>query len=237
MKTYDLYLESGPKHKTTMVHVLQLSGCMANGKTTADAVAATPEAIRTYLRFLKRHGEAVDPDASFETRVAEHITQGQFLGSGSAQAIYAPDFEPLNPREIELLLARSRWLRDALADWAASQTDKQLDAEPHGGGRPARKVLLHAMPISYLSPVLGPVKGVSSLASAAEKGRVPLADAIREIGARSADRVREATPEQRGAVVQKPDAPRTLRRAVRRMLEHDWEHLAELSRRPDGPKP
>jgi hypothetical protein len=28
---------------------------------------------------------------------------------------------------------------------------------------------------------------------------------------------------------------RTLRKALRRVLEHDWEHLAELSRRPGGP--
>lgn len=236
MKTYALYIESGPKHKTTMVHVLELSGCIATGPTTEEAIAATPDAIRAYLRFLKRHGEAVDPDAPFKTRVAEHITEGQFLGSGAPQAFYEPDFKPLAKREIEPLLARSRWLREALAGWAASQTDKQLDAEPKGGGRTARKVLLHVMPIPYLSAVLGPGQGLSSLGTAAEKGKVPLPDAIREIGARSADRVREATAEERAVVVQKPDAPRTLRKAIRRMLEHDWEHLAELSRRSGGPK-
>ena len=28
---------------------------------------------------------------------------------------------------------------------------------------------------------------------------------------------------------------RTLCKALRRILEHDWEHLAELARRPGGP--
>ncbi len=235
MKTYALYLESGPKRKKTMVHVLELSGCMANGPTTEDALAATPGAIRDYLRFLKRHGEAVYPDAAFETRVAEHITQGDFLGSGAAQAIYGPDFEPLAEAEIEPLLARSGWLREAMASWVETQTDEQLDAAPDVGGRTARAVISHVLPIGYLSPVLGPGEGLSSLAHAAERGEVLLPYALREIGARNADRVRAATPEQRAAVVQRPEAPRTLRKAVRRMLEHDWEHLAELSRRPGGP--
>jgi hypothetical protein len=37
-------------------------------------------------------------------------------------------------------------------------------------------------------------------------------------------------------VIQRPKEIRTLRKALRRMLEHDWEHLVELSRRPGGPK-
>jgi hypothetical protein len=31
---YDLYLESGPKRKKTMVHVLDLLGCIVHGPTT-----------------------------------------------------------------------------------------------------------------------------------------------------------------------------------------------------------
>jgi len=33
-----------------------------------------------------------------------------------------------------------------------------------------------------------------------------------------------------------PDAIRAYRRFPHWMLEHDWEHLAELSRRPGGPE-
>jgi len=60
---YGLYLEPGPKRRKTMVHVLDLLGCIANAPTTEDALAATPEAIEAYLRFLKRIGEDIDPDA------------------------------------------------------------------------------------------------------------------------------------------------------------------------------
>jgi predicted RNase H-like HicB family nuclease len=60
-----------------MVHVLDLVGCIAKGPTTDDALNRTPEAIRAYLRFLKRHGQAVDPGSEFETVVAEHVTKGE----------------------------------------------------------------------------------------------------------------------------------------------------------------
>ena len=115
--TYDLYLESGPRHKKTMTHVLALLGCVAVGPTTAEAVAATPDAIRAYLRFLRRHGEPVDPGAPFETRVVQHITEGDWLGNGSPYLLFDADLQPLSEQEIETYLRRFAWLRGELADW------------------------------------------------------------------------------------------------------------------------
>ena len=96
-----LYLESGPRHRKTMVHVLDLLGCVAVGPTTEAALAATPDAIRAHLRFMRRHGEPIDPDALFETEVVEHITEGDWLGNGSPYLVFAPDLEPVTSEEIE----------------------------------------------------------------------------------------------------------------------------------------
>lgn len=71
MTEYRLYLESGPRRRKTMVHVLELLGCVATGPTTEEALAATPDVIRAYLRFLGRSGEAVEPEGPFSTAVAE----------------------------------------------------------------------------------------------------------------------------------------------------------------------
>src|SRR5512135_3149793 len=95
MTTYELFLESGPKRRKTMVHVLDLLGCVAVGPTTDDALAATPDAIRAYRRFLGRHGESVDEDATFGTRVAEHVTEGGWLGNGSPYIVFGPDLQPV----------------------------------------------------------------------------------------------------------------------------------------------
>jgi predicted RNase H-like HicB family nuclease len=234
---YLLYLESGPKRRKTMVHVLDLLGCIANGPTTDEALEATPEAIRAYLRLLRRHGEAVDPKAAFETKVAEHITEGEWLGNGSPSVLFGPDLRPVSKAEVETFLSRFHGLREDLASWAVGQSDEQLDVSPQGGGRTARGILLHVMtvPGAYLSPVLGGVKGFSSLHTAAERGEISLAEGLRRVDTVASELVRGTTPEQRAAVIERPKDLRTLRRAIRRMLEHDWEHLAELARRPGGP--
>lgn len=60
MQEYTLYLESGPKQRKTMVHALDLLGCVVRGATTQEALAATPAGIRACLRFLQANGEPVD---------------------------------------------------------------------------------------------------------------------------------------------------------------------------------
>jgi hypothetical protein len=235
---YGLYLESGPKRMKTMVHVLDLLGCIATGPKTDEAVAATPEEIHAYLRFLRANGELVDPGAAFKTRIIEHITEGIWLGNGSPYVTYQPDLRPVSAREIETLLTRYHAMREALASWAESRTAAQLDAAPKGGGRTARAILLHVMPGAggYLSPVIGGAKGFSAVQTAAERGEVPLAEGLRRVDAMAQELVRGTTAQQRMAVIRRPKELRTLRKALRRMLEHDWEHLAELSRRVGGPR-
>ena len=235
--TYDLYLESGPRQRKTMTHVLDLLGCVATGPTTAEAVAATPDAIRAYLRFLQRHGEAAQPDASFETRVVEHITEGDWLGNGSPYLLFEADLQPVSEAEIDTFLRRFGWLRGELADWVDGLAEPQLDETPAGGGRPTRAVLLHVLgPTgSYLSTALGGLKGFSALHGAAERGELGLAEALCRSIAMVDECVRAATPEQRAAVHPHPKNTRTLRKGLRRLLEHDWEHFAELARRPGRP--
>jgi predicted RNase H-like HicB family nuclease/uncharacterized damage-inducible protein DinB len=231
--TYNLYLESGPKRRKTMVHALDLLGCVATGPTTDSALAATPEAIRAYLRFLGRHGEPVAPDAPFETRVVEHITEGDWLGNGSPYIIFGPDLEPLTDAEIETCLNRARWLCDDMADWLARRTSEELDAAPPGGGRPARAIALHVLGAegSYLAAALGGAPGFSRLHTSAERGEIALPDALRRAGEMVAERARATTPDERAAVRQLPAGPRTFHKALRRTLEHSWEHLRELERR------
>jgi predicted RNase H-like HicB family nuclease/uncharacterized damage-inducible protein DinB len=238
--TYALYVESGPKRRKTMVHVLDLLGCVAVGPTTDDALAATPEAIRAYLRFLRRHGESPtrdDPEAPFTTVVVEHITEGDWLGNGSPYLVFEADLEPVSDAEIETYLNRGRWLCDELAEWAASRSPAQLDATPAEGGRTARAILLHTLAAqgAYLAAALGGAPGFGALARATERGERDLADALRQSATLAAARIRATTPTERAAVRLQPKNTRTLRKGLRRMLEHDWEHLVELSRRAGGP--
>jgi predicted RNase H-like HicB family nuclease len=231
---YALYLESGPQHKKTMVHVPALLGCMANGPTTGAALEATPDAIRAYLSLLRRIGEDADPDALVTTKVAEHITEGMWLGNGSPYISFAPDLDPLGEEDIETYIRRFHAMREVLAAWADAQDDEQLDAK--ADGRTARAVLIHVLgtPGAYLSPITG-APGVSRVRTLCERGEMPLPEALRQVEAIMSPRLRETTPAQRAEVFERGQMTRTLRKQIRRTLEHDWEHLAELARRPGGP--
>jgi predicted RNase H-like HicB family nuclease len=234
---YALYLESGPKRRKTMVHVLDLLGCVAVGPTTAEAIEATPEAIGAYLRFLRRCGENVDPGAPFTTHVEEHITEGIWLGNGDPYISFGPELAPVSKAEIELLTNRLVKLREELAAWAESATPEALETMVPGSSRSSQTILLHVLGPTgaYAAPVLGTISGVSTLHTRAERRQISLAEALRQSTAIVAEKLRVATDEQRTKVVERPKEVRTLRKALRRTLEHDWEHLAELSRRPGGP--
>ena len=218
-----------------MVHVFEPFGCMANGPTTADAIATTPEAIESYLRFLRANGEPVSIPESITTSVVEHVTEGQWLGNGSPYVTFVPDLQPVTEPELETYSHRLTALREAIASWAEQQTDSTLDAPAMG--RTARAILLHiqAPTAAYLSAVTGPISGVSRLRTQAERGEVPLAHSLRLSTALVVERLLAVTERERTAVIERPKEIRTLRKALRRMLEHDWEHLRELSRRPGGP--
>lgn len=235
--TYDLFLESGPRRKTTMVHVPALLGCIANGPATETALAATPEAIAAYRRFLHRHGEAIDVDEPFATRIIEHLTEGMWLGHGSPFITFAPDLVPITGPEIDLYLGRLHGLTDELATWAAAQPGDQLDAAPAGPGRTARAILLHVISAQgpALSAALGGAPGFGKIHGAAERGELTLPVALHRTVDLLDDYLRATTPEQCRHVRELNGNRYTLRKAIRGILEHNWEHLRELARRPGGP--
>jgi hypothetical protein len=220
-----------------MVHVPALLGCIANGPTTDEALAVTPAAIRAFLRFLRRAGEEADPDAPYGTHVEEHVTEGMWLGNGSPYVTYGPDLEPVAADEMPIFIDRLLRLREEIAGWATTLDDAALDATVAGSSRSNRAILLHVLgpTAAYLSPVLGTIAGVSRLQTAAERGQVDVATALRQATGLVVERLGTVTAQERSRVIQRPKDVRTLRKALRRMLEHDWEHLVELSRRPGGP--
>ena len=134
-------------------------------------------------------------------------------------------------------MRRTAWLLEELAAWAASQTEEQLDATPPTGGRTARSILLHVIGPhgAYLSAALTGAPGFGRVHGAAERGELPLPAALLRTAELVSERVAATTPEQWNAVRELSSRSYTLRKAFRRMLEHDWEHLAELSVRPGGP--
>jgi predicted RNase H-like HicB family nuclease/uncharacterized damage-inducible protein DinB len=223
-----------------MVHVLDLLGCVANGPTTEAALDATPEAIRVYLRFLYRHGDAVDPEAHFTTTVAQHVMEGVWLGQGDPDPGFPPDFQPLTAKDQAIYLKRLAWLEADLLRIARDTPPKVLLAEPKKGGRPIRRILEHlaAAHYAYLQSPLSKPKGLSQALRLVEE--VPalslskgpdLPTSLADFWHMATERLEAITEAECKAMVQHGLKTWSARRAFRRMLEHDWEHLSEISRR------
>jgi uncharacterized damage-inducible protein DinB/predicted RNase H-like HicB family nuclease len=236
MQTYKLYLESGPKKKKTMVHVLDVLGCIAKGPTSDEALNRTPEAIRAYLRFLKRWGEAVDPDSEFETMVAEHVTEGEWLGSGDPALVFQPDLEPLTLEDEEKYIQRLQWSRAVVIELVGGMTGEEIEAEQNTKVRSIREMLEHMLESEhfYVS-TLGKIDGLSGTGTLVKKQEGALLDWMSYVRDLEIERIRSLTAEERSQQIVHWKRIWTARKVLRRMLEHEWEHLVELSVRLEKP--
>jgi uncharacterized damage-inducible protein DinB/predicted RNase H-like HicB family nuclease len=226
--TYDLYLESGPQKKKTLAHVLDLLGCVVQADTTDDAIAASPDAVRAYLGYLRRHREKVEPNEKIETRVAEHNTEGLFSG----QALWPQDLKPLAPAALARYLRWLEWSRADLLALVKGIEDRDLRAKPPKG-RSLRDILLHVLDAdkSYLYALVGPLKAMGEPTNAADRGDPDLRVALKEARAAAIDRLKTLTPAERARVRKAGQSTYSAYRVIRRMLEHEWEHRREIATR------
>jgi len=223
VKTYDLYLHSGPKMMKTYIHVPSLMGCILLRDTTDEAVTAAPDVIRGFLAFLARSGERADPSAPFRTRVAQHDKSGGFIGSN----FLPTDAEPLLKRESDALMKRLAAIHGELRAITSELSAKQLDAQP-AKGRSIGRILIH---LSGEGGYLRGVTGASRIQREIEVGSIAPLDGLDRIYELAVARLAGMTDAERREVVQRGQQPWSVRYAVRRMLEHAWEHYAEIATR------
>jgi predicted RNase H-like HicB family nuclease/uncharacterized damage-inducible protein DinB len=225
---YALYAESGPQHKKTLVHVLDLLGCVVQEDTTDKAIAAAPDAIRSYLGYLRRHGEKVDPNEKIETSLAEHNTEGLFSG----QALWPQDLKPVTPAALARYVRWLDWSRADLLALVKGIDEKHLRGKPPQG-RALRDILLHVLDAdkSYVYGLVGPLKTMGEPTNAADHGDLDLRIALKEARAAAIDRLTALTPAERRNLRKAGQSTYSAHRVIRRMLEHEWEHRREIASR------
>lgn len=228
---HDLYLESGPKRKKTLAHSMDLVGCVQQFPTTDDAIAGALEMVRTFLRFLARHGDSVDPEAALTTIVAVEDLSGGFLGT----AAFASDTSPINGGESGALLERLGWLRGDTLTLVDGLSSEELEAKPEKG-RPIGRIVSHIVgaEYSYVTTAGFRIPGLHALAAAADRGSRDSREIMREASALIVARLRAMTDADRDRVIERSTGPWTARRMYRAMLEHNWEHCQEIATRLAG---
>lgn len=232
MALYRLYVESGPRRKKTMVHVLDLLGCVATGPTTEAALERTPQAIRSYLRFLRRHGELTEFETDVQLQVEEHITEGVWLGNGDPSILFQPDLKPLSEAEGEQLIGRLAWMGAEVEELVSGLSQEQLAETPRPKGRSIQAIREHVLEaeVAYMR-AFGRLEGLPGPGSIVKKREGELLGWIRHVRSREFERLRALSRQERSQVFVHWKVQRTARKVMRRMLEHQWEHLVELKER------
>ena len=227
---FDVCLETGPRHRKTMAHAVTLPGATAVGPTVDDAVEHLAAAIRARIAFLGRHGELFPDPEPLELVVIETDTGGDFLGYGAVS--FAADRVPVRADELRRDLRWLEWSREELVAAARVQPGG-LAAHPDGKGRSAAEILAHVAGAerSYLNALVGPVEGLATAATAVERSPEHPWEALALERSIVRERLASLADEERSQVVQRGRTAQTARRMLRKMLEHEWEHVLELQAR------
>ena len=232
---FDLYLESGPQHRRTWIYVPSLPGCSTVAATSDLAPDAARTAIRERIDFLRRHGESVPEPEPMELVVSGHAIERKVLGYG--QLVFSSDLEPVTPGEAARQLRWAEWSREELVAAARAQSLPLLE-KPPTGGRSAASILSHVAGAewAYATSTLGSIPGGGAILAAVENSPDAPWDALATERTALLERLRAMTPAELSRVVERGEGkpPRTARRMLRRLLEHEWEHVRELRARVDG---
>lgn len=235
-RTYHVYIESGSGG--AMSHVAELPGCFGVGSTVPLAVAATPGAITRFLAWLKSHHEPLVPEAHVlrpsmvDLGISEVRDNGAPLVAGSKAALFTFDQEAWDDYKLERTL---RWLSYSRADLLAKiegLTEDDMKRRQVAPNRSLWQTLWHvaSAEYGYIMHVAGDLEGKEGITDDFPSEVKERLSMTREIFVRYA---RTIPSEKRAEITypigsDRPDEPWTLAKAMRRTIEHELEHSAEL---------
>lgn len=231
----DAYLEVAEDGNWT-AHLLDLPGCVAFGRDRAEALAALQRDLGDYLAWLNRYGEPrpeIEPPVTFA--VAELVRNvSPARASGEKVACFGPDRVPLSESDIAQQLRLMRYARTDLDALLDALSPGSLDVVVPGGERTVRDIARHigSAECWYLTRLeLDDDPVISSLYDALH---VDLRSGLAAIQVEAERRISSWSAAERGAIVTPNhltpygDEVWTARKVLRRFIEHQREHLAEL---------
>ena len=238
---YPVYLEIADDGRC-MAHVLSpstgsgqaLPGCTVRAPSRDEALRRLPEAIRDYHAWLRRHGEPAPLDE--EPIKIETVGGSSGFGPfdpGDAAALFPPDREPVTPEEMEHHFRLMAHARADLLTLVQALPDDLLDWQSDPQSFSIRRLLRHIGNAEewYVSRLVPP----DTLPLEWEQDEeLPIFEFLEMERRTAVARLRQLTEEERAGVfypahwTQHPEEPWTARKALRRFLEHEREHTAQV---------
>ena len=210
MPHYQVYLETSPEALEEggyLAHVVDLIGCAARGKTKDEALANTRAAIVQVLTVLRKHGAAVPAESEpIELTVTE------------TDALTLPtDYTALTDDELEALWERASFSRQELLDTLLNVSPAALKWRENEPAWAISSMLAHIAQADLWYASRLEARGIRELIWRMSATRALLLQHLQNLPAA-----------QRARVTNHNGEDWTPRKAARRMLEHEWEHLAQI---------
>lgn len=221
--------------KGVHLHALDLPGCFGRGQREKEALADLEKSVRKYIADLARHGEPVESPGSLDLRIVEHNRATGPFDPGDTAALFEIEKTPIDQNEIERYLHLARFNRADLLALVGNLPALLLDWEsPAFEGFTIRKILRHIGNGEkwYASRILAREEEPDDWDHDAG---MPIYEFL-EVSRRTCHGVyRSLAPDRLDGRVlypahhtSNPDEPWTLRKSLRRMLEHEREHTEHI---------
>jgi hypothetical protein len=234
MIEYDVYLEGEPAGPC-MAHVLALPGCFVRAESQIEAMHALPAEVRAYQAWLGAHGElfAVPVGAPVHLRFAEVRTSGAPLVRRGRAELFGPERRPMDRAELCRLLEWSAWCRHDLLALLGAAPAAAWDwrAEPHSLSLAQIVEHVGAAELRYVSSLVPPEcrharwpdrLSMPLLAWLAAE-RLAVSTCLAQLEPALLSRV-ACVPGAPG----QPDELWSARKVMRRLLEHEREHIEQV---------
>lgn len=218
MARFQVCLEVGPDG-TCMAHVPELPGCAAFGSDREEALAAIRQAIAEYLDWLRSHDEHTDLETEtvdVET-VEEMPVSGVSPDATNHHALFQADQLPLSAHDLQTAMRRMEYARQDLLSLIDGLDPATLNWSSLTDGRSVSDILVHVARVE--------AELLSCLDS--QPNSHTLLSAVRGW---AYQRLSRLSPEERVRTTQHDGEGWTARKVLRRFLEHERAHTAQIRR-------
>jgi predicted RNase H-like HicB family nuclease len=232
MAEYTIYLECGPQQRKTMVHVLDLLGCIAKGATMEVALEGTPPAIRAFHEFEAHHSSHTSSPQPITYHIAEHVKKGPWLGYGDPVSGFTPDFADLTIEDLNTYVQRLKWMEEDVLHLVEAILFEERGKNLLGDDRPVNAILVNLAEghAGFLRYLLGKMEEISNRIRIIRRDPVALLPTLAQVWDIANERLAGMSHAERSQRVQHGQVTWTARRALRRMLEHTWDLYTELTK-------
>jgi uncharacterized damage-inducible protein DinB len=233
MRVYHIFLEIGELGEC-LAHVLDLPGCVLRKESQGEALKGMPERIRDHLAWLEGHGEAVEEIETIELRIVNTSEGFGPFCRGDRAALFPEDLLVPTPEEMEsVYFKRADYARQDLIDLVQGLPAPVLDRRMEEGSMTIREILRHIGNAEqwYVSRLV-PAETLPQEWD--HDADMPILEFLEMERRTALERLRQLSEDELSAITYPaqwtnyPEEPWTARKALRRLIEHESEHIAHI---------